>query len=65
MVMIVECLKNSIGKIIVFYIGERRFEGKILDCDDAYLKYYDTHKDREAYKKLTEISEWEVLDGKH
>lgn len=58
--LIVDCLKNSIGKVIIFFIGERRFEGKILESDNLYLKYYDIKKEREAYKKLSEISEWEI-----
>ena len=61
--MIVDCIKNSIDQKIIFYIGKLRFEGKILDSDGEYLKYYDTHKDKISYKKLVEISEWEVSDG--
>lgn len=60
--MIVTSLKNAIGEHIIFFIGTFRYEGIIKDCDNDYLKYYDTHKERVLYKRLTEISEWEVLE---
>lgn len=60
--MLFDCLKNSLNEKIIFFIGKFRFEGKILDCDNTYLKYFDTHKSKILYKKLLEITEWEILE---
>ncbi len=53
-------LKNSIGKNIILFAHSLRFEGKILDCDGSFIKYFDKHKDKIRYIKLSQIEEWEV-----
>jgi len=58
--MLVSELKKSKEKTIIFYIGSFRFEGVIKDFDEVYLKYYDTKKLSIKFKKLSEITEWEI-----
>ena len=56
-----ETLKESIGKHILFFISNGyRFEGKILGCDDIYLKYYNSKKDCIRFQKLEDIMEAEL-----
>lgn len=59
--LIVESLKQSVGLKIVFWNNQGlRFEGKILACDDSYLKFYDTHSSKERFIKLEEMKEAEL-----
>jgi len=59
--LLVAELMNDIGKTIVFWKNNLRFEGKILAVvDETFLKYYDTHKDKERFVRLSELNEWEV-----
>ena len=57
-------LNNSVGQILIYFnhLG-MRFEGKILALDDEYLKYFDTHKDKQKFVRLDEIKEFEVKNG--
>lgn len=56
--LVVESIKISIGKIIIFWDFEnRRYEGKVLACSDEYLKFYDKHKSCERFVKLSELKE--------
>jgi len=61
--LVLESIKISIGKIIVFWteLGYR-YEGRIIAVSNEYLKYFDTHKQQERFIKLVEIKEAE-LDG--
>lgn len=56
--LVVEFLKRSLGKNIVFWnhVGFR-FQGNLLLCDDEFLVYHDFHKDDERLFKLSEIRE--------
>ena len=54
-------IKNSIGMTIVLFIGTFRFEGKIIDCDNEFVKYFDNRKCKPCFKKLSEINEMEIL----
>lgn len=59
--MVRETLKESIGKHILYFKSNGfRFEGKILGCDDIYLKYYDSKKDCIRFEKLEDIQEAEL-----
>ena len=60
--MLVNELKENVGNMILFFVETYRFEGKILDVDDSYLKYFDTRKDKIRYVKIAGIGEWEVLE---
>jgi len=53
---------SSINKIIIFHNSGLRFEGKILNVDDMWLKYFDKHKDKIRFVRLVEIQDFEVLD---
>ncbi len=59
--LILENLKISIGKIIVFYdtLG-KRYEGKILAVSEDYIQFYDTFKDNQKFFRLERISEVEI-----
>ena len=57
----VELIEN-VGNTVVFWISRLRFEGKILAVDDNFLKYYDTHKNRERFVKISEIENMEIND---
>lgn len=59
--LIVESLKLSIGKQIVFWnlIGYR-FEGRILAVSNSILKYFDVHKNQERLFSLSDIKECEL-----
>lgn len=59
--LIVESIKLSIGKIIVFWndLGYR-FEGRILDVSNEYMKYYDSHKNKERFVRLSDVKEAEL-----
>jgi len=59
--MIIKEMKNSIGENLIFFIKSFRYEGEILDCDGEYLKYQDNKKHKPMFKKLNEITEWEIL----
>jgi len=59
--LVEESIKISIGKIIIYWDFEgRRFEGKILDCSDEYMKILDTHRGSERFIKLSELREAEL-----
>ena len=58
----IEGLKDCVNKIIIFYVCKLRFEGKVLDVDITWLKYYDSHKFKIRYVRLSEIEEWEVKE---
>ena len=60
--LLINEVKNSIGKGVIFFIKDFRFEGKIIDVDDEFLKYYDNRKFKPCLKKFCEISELEVLE---
>ena len=61
--MIVESLKNSIGKSVIFFNDNGfRFEGKILDVSGEFLRYYDTHKGQERFVRIESIREIEVVE---
>jgi len=63
--LVVESMKISVGSIIVFWdIAGRRYEGKILDVSNEFLKYFDSHKDCERFIKLNLISEAEMKELK-
>ncbi len=54
-------LKESVGLHILFFImNGYRFEGKVLACDDVYLKYFDSKKNCIRLQKLEEIQEVEL-----
>lgn len=56
-----ESIKQSIGlKILFFLENGYRFEGKVLACDEVYLKYFDTKKNCIRLQKLEEIQEAEL-----
>jgi hypothetical protein len=55
-------ITRNIGKNIIFWINNLRFEGKILNCDKTFLKYYDKHKGKERYVKIADLSVWEVTE---
>lgn len=58
--MLVEKLKNSVGKIIVLFINNLRFEGKLVSCDDNFIEFYDTYKLKTKFFKIKDISEVEI-----
>jgi len=59
--LVKESLKQSIGMNILFYLPNGfRFEGKVLGCDDVYLKYFDIKKNCVRLQKLEEIQEAEL-----
>ena len=59
--LVEESIRISIGKIIVYWdFAGRRFEGKILDCSDEYMKILDTHRGSERFIKLSELKEAEL-----
>ena len=60
--MLLVDLKRSINKNIVLYVHGLRFEGKVLDCDENFVKYWDKHKDKTRYIRLSSIDEWEVSE---
>ena len=56
-----ESIKQSIGINIIFFLNNGfRFEGKVLECDDTYLKYFDSKKNCIRLQKLEEIQEAEL-----
>lgn len=59
--IIKESLKQSIGLNVLFFTSNGfRFEGKILACDDTYLKYLDSKRESVRFVKLADISEAEL-----
>lgn len=59
--LIIECLKQSKGMTILFFLNNGyRFEGKVLSCDGLYLKYFDSKKTCIRLQKLEEIQEAEL-----
>lgn len=59
-----ESLRTSIGSIVVIFCENGfHFEGKILDCDDDFLKIYDTRKNYEKFIKFDDIKEANVSNG--
>lgn len=59
--LIVESLKISIGKTIVFWnkLG-MRFEGEVIDVSDGYLKFLDDRKHYTRLFQLEDIKEMEL-----
>lgn len=55
-------LINNIGNIIIIWINNLRFEGKVLDCDDVFLKYYDVRKEKIRYVRIEDINSMEVKE---
>ena len=59
--LVLESIKISIGKTIIFWTERGyRYEGKILDCSDLYLKYFDTHKNETRLVSLENLRECEL-----
>jgi hypothetical protein len=58
--MLVAELMENVGSKIVFWRNNLRFEGKILEVDSEYLKYYDTHKDKERFIRIEYIENMEI-----
>lgn len=57
----VEAIKNSKGLIIIFWTdGKFRFEGKIINCDDDFLEYFDKHRMATRYVRFSSITDFEV-----
>jgi len=55
-------LINNIGNIIIFWVNHLRFEGKIIDCDESFLKYYDVRKEKVRYVRIEDINSMEVKE---
>ncbi len=53
-------LLGSVGKNIVFWVNHLRFEGKLLSCDEIFIKYFDSRKLRERFVRISEIENLEV-----
>jgi hypothetical protein len=59
--LVKDSLKQSVGSQILFFLNNGyRFEGKILACDDFYLKYFDSKKNCIRLQKIEEIREVEI-----
>ena len=59
--LVIESIKQSKGMPIIFFLNNGfRFEGKVLDCDGIYLKYFDIKKNCIRLQKLEEIQEAEL-----
>lgn len=59
--LIKESLSTSIGKVVLVFLKNGfRFEGKVLGCDEEFLKIYDFKRRSEKFIKINDISEAEV-----
>lgn len=62
--LIKESLKLSTGKVVLVFLNNGfRFEGKILGCDEDFLKIRDFKRDSEKFIRLSEVVEAEVSNG--
>lgn len=60
--ILIKEITNNIGNIIIFWVQHLRFEGKVLDCDDVFLKYYDSRKEKIRYVRIEDINSMEVKE---
>lgn len=60
--MMIRDIKENVGNNIIFWLQGLRFEGKILDCDNIYMKYFDSFKNKERYVKIEDIGSLEVKE---
>ena len=59
--LIKESLKVSYGKVVLVFLENGfRFEGKILGCDDDFLKIRDFKRGSEKFIRLSKIVEAEL-----
>ncbi len=60
--MMIKDIKENVGKVIIFWLENLRFEGKIIDCDNNYMKYFDSYKNKERYVRIEDIGSLEVKE---
>ncbi len=59
--MLVAELQKNVGNVIAFWIQKLRFEGKVIEVDNTFLKYFDSFKNKERFVKISQIENMEII----
>jgi len=59
--LLIKELQDSIGKHIKMFLENGfHFEGRLLECDGVFVKFFDDRKQNIRFEKMDQISECEL-----